>query len=125
MGIGMEKITIWFSEEEIVLLNDCTTLTTLKSFPLLRGLLMQSLEELQKEIEEKGSITCSFPVRNLQEAKKKRIVKTIPVRKEVKDGYDAVLSRIPVQRAEFLKLLLLPKLEKIQSKKMRMEEVIA
>ena len=86
---------------------------------------MQSLEELQKEIEEKGSITCTFPVRNLQEAKKKRIVKTIPVRKEVKDGYDAVLSRIPVQRAEFLKLLLLPKLEKIQSKKMRMEEVIA
>lgn len=122
MGIGMEKITLWFSEEEIILLNNCTMLTALKSFPLLRGLLIQSLEELQKEVEEKGSITCTFPVGRKAE-KEKRNIKMIPVKKEIKDGYDSILNQIPVQRAEFLKLLLLPKLERIQNKKMRIEEV--
>lgn len=123
----MEKVTLWFSQEEMEVLNDCVTITNVRGQPLLRILLMRRLEELQEEIKETKSITCTFPVQSFTEKvdRKNRSEKVVFLASEMKADYDAILGKLPVKKSEFLKFLLLPELMKIQDKKVVAKEVSA
>lgn len=119
----MEKITLNFSSKEKELLDDCISLTKLKTTPLLRALIVISFDELLDEIESSNQITLMVPEERYA---CKENVYSIPITidEETQQKYKKIKRYLPVHSGNFTKMIVMPKLKNIQNRKQSFEEMM-
>lgn len=117
----MEKITLNFSDKEKEILDECTLLTKIKPTPLLRALIVKSLDELFSEIEVKKQIVVAIPGELESE---KPYTFHITIDDETQHKYDDIHKYLPVWKSEFTKMRVMQKLRNIQNRKQSIEEMV-
>ncbi len=110
-----------FSKQEREILNECITITKIKPTPLLRILIMASLDELLNDIENNRQIT--LPVTEELQSEK---VYSLPVAvdEETQCKYEKLKKYLPMHSANFTKMMIMPKLRNIQRRKQSIGEIL-